>query len=202
MRMLRSVFGPSKDEIWSQVAHDIGGQYEAGGILGRDVLRYRSGEWEITLDTYTTGSEASHTYTRLRAPFLKKDGLSFIISREGVLSSIHKFFGGQDIHIHDPEFDETFRIRGNNTEKVRQLLNEPRLKQLIRAEECGFRIRKDAGGLFREQFPEGVAELYFECYGVVKDKERLKNLFDLFSLTLQRLVQIDSAYEADPHVTL
>ena len=202
MGILRSVFGPSKDEIWNQIAKDIGGRYEDGGLLGRDVLRYRSGEWEITLDTYTTGSEASTTYTRMRAPFMNKDGLSFQISREGFLSSIEKFFGGQDIQIHDPEFDDTFRIRGNNLEKIRQLLNEPRLKKLIHAEECGFWIRHDTGGLFRELFPEGVSELYFECVGVVKDENRLKNLFDLFSLVLERLVQIDSAYEDDPQVTL
>ena len=53
-----------------------------------------------------------------------------------------------------------------------------------------------------EQRIDGVDALYFQCYGVVKDPERLKNLFDLFSLTLTRLVQIDSAYEDDPGVSL
>ena len=63
------------------------------------------------------------------------------------------------------------------------------------------RIRDDQGW-FNESFPEGVDELYFECSGVVKDEARIKNLFELFSLTLERLVQLDSAYENDPKVRL
>jgi hypothetical protein len=202
MSVLRSVFGPSKDEIWNQIAKDIGGQHVQGGFLRGGVLRYRSGEWEIALDTYSTGTEATTTHTRMRAPFVNKDGLYFSISREGLFSSIGKFFGMQDIQIGDANFDDRFVIKGNNEEKIRRLLNEPRLKQLIHAQpEVSFQIRDD-DRWFDGQFPEGVDELYFECYGVVKDEKQLKNLFDLFSLTLQRLVQIDSAYEDDPGITL
>lgn len=48
----------------------------------------------------------------------------------------------------------------------------------------------------------GVDELYFECVGVIKDTALLEALFVLFSLTLERLVQMDSAYANDPMVTL
>ena len=52
------------------------------------------------------------------------------------------------------------------------------------------------------EFPDGVDELYFECAGVIKETEILKDLFELFCLILERLVQIDSAYEDDPNVKL
>ena len=82
MGFLRSIFGPSKDEIWSQIARHIGGQYEDGGFFGRDILRYQSGEWEISLDTYTVSTgKSSTTYTWMRAPFANTDGLYFKIYR-------------------------------------------------------------------------------------------------------------------------
>lgn len=31
MGILRSIFGPAKDEIWSQIARDIGGEFIEGG---------------------------------------------------------------------------------------------------------------------------------------------------------------------------
>ena len=53
MGALRSVFGPSKGEIWSKIATEIGGDYVDGGFWGKEVLSYKHGEWEILLDTYT-----------------------------------------------------------------------------------------------------------------------------------------------------
>ena len=88
MGLLRSAFGPSKSEVWLQIAKDIGGLYKDGGIFGRDVLRYQAGDWEITLDTYTVSNgKSSNTYTRMRAPFVNKDGLYFKIYREGFFAS-------------------------------------------------------------------------------------------------------------------
>jgi len=47
-----------------------------------------------------------------------------------------------------------------------------------------------------------VDELYFEVVGVIKDKERLKKLFDLFALVLDELCRFGSAYENEPKVIL
>ena len=55
-------------------------------------------------------------------------------------------------------------------------------------------------GLFSNKYPDGIDELYFSCVAVMKGKEDLKNLFELFSQILNRLVQIDSAYQNDPDV--
>jgi hypothetical protein len=207
MGLLRSMFGPSKDEIWSQIAADIGGEFIEGGFWGKDVLVYRHDEWQILLDTYTvttsTGkTTSSTTYTRMRAPYVNKDGLYFKIYPEGFFSSIGKFFGMQDLEIGNPYFDDAFIIKGNNLEAIRRLLADDKIKALIQQQpRIHFEIRDDEGW-FGSAFPEGVDELYFQCVGVIKETERLKSLFELFSLTLMRLVQIDSAYENDPNVTL
>ena len=203
MSKRRSIFGPSKDEIWKQIATDIEGEFIEGGFWGKDVIIYKHGEWQILLDTYvvSTGT-SSHTVTRMRAPFVNKDDLYFQISREGFFSSIGKFFGMQDIEIGDPFFDKQFVIKGNNPEKIKLLLADDRIKELCQLQPRIHLRIKDDEGWFGTDFPEGVDELYFECIGVIKETERLKALFGLFCLVLQRLVQIDSAYEDDPQVTL
>lgn len=203
MGILRAIFGPSKDEIWSQVAADIGGDYIDGGFWGKDSLVYTHGEWTLVLDTYTVRRNKSRdTYTRMRVPFVNKDGLYFKIYREGFFSSLGRFFGMQDIQIGDPAFDESFVIKGNSEDQISLFLNDDELKErFFNQPQCLLEIRDDEGW-FGPDFPDGVDELYFSCYGVIRELETLKNLFELFSLSLERLVQIDSAYESDPMVQL
>ena len=199
----KSIFGPSKDEIWSQIATDIGGEFIQGGFWGKDVLIYKHGEWQILLDTYvvSTGT-SSYTVTRMRAPFVNKDGLYFKISRQGFFSSIGKFFGMQDIEIGDPFFDEQFIIKGDNPEKIKLLLADKNIKELCQRQPRIHLSIKDDEGRFGTDFPEGVDELCFECTGVIKETALLKSLFALFCLILERLVRLDSAYADDPQVTL
>jgi hypothetical protein len=203
MGFLTGLFGPSKDEIWGQLAAQIGGEYEDGGWLGRDVLRVRVAGWEITIDTFTRSSgKSSQTYTRMRAPFLNKDGLRFTVYRSNLFSGIGKWFGLQDIEVGDPFFDKEFIIKSNAPDKVRRLLADDRLKQLIAAQPAIHFEVKDDEGWFGATFPDGVDELYFECRWVIKDEQRLRHLFELFALTLERLVQLDSAYPDDPNVQI
>ena len=53
IEILRSIFGPSKRRIWSQVAKDIGGEYDREGFWIKGALKYKHGDWEIELDTHT-----------------------------------------------------------------------------------------------------------------------------------------------------
>ena len=203
-RLLRALFGRSNiDEIWGQIARDLGGRFEEGDFFRSDVLRYRSGEWEITLDTYyRQQGKVRVLYTRMRAPFVNKDGFYFEIYREGIFSPVGRFLGMQDVEIGDTFFDEEFVIKGNDETKLRRLFADETLKDLIRAQpEIELQI-KDDEGWFGATFPEGVDELYFECRKALDDERLVRSLFDLFTATLERLVQIDSAYADDPEVTL
>ena len=55
---------------------------------------------------------------------------------------------------------------------------------------------------FGPHFPQGVDELQFIVVGTIKDVERLKLRFELFSETLDQLCRIGSAYEQAPDVTV
>ena len=203
MGILRPVFGPSKDEIWSQLSREIGAEYQEGGFFkeGKIVLSHR--EWEITLDTYTVHTgKVTIIYTRMRAPYVNRDGFRFNIYRKSAFSWLGKLFGVEDIEVGEAFFDEEFIIQGEPEILVRSMLNNSRIRQLIQDQkDIHFQV-KDDDGWFKSRFPEGVDELYFEVVGVIKDKQHLKNLFDLFTLVLDELCRLGSAYETDPNVKL
>lgn len=196
MGLLRQVFGPSKEEIWSQLSREIGADYQEGGFFkeGKVVLSHR--EWEIVLDTYTVHTgKSTIIYTRMRAPFVNRDGFRFNLYRKNAFSWIGKLLGVKDIEIGDSFFDEQFILQGEPETLIHRLLSNVEVRQLIQGQpDIHFQV-KDDEGWFKAKFPEGVDELYFEVVGILKDKERLKNLFDLFTLVLDELCRFGSAYE-------
>lgn len=203
MSILRQIFGPSQEEVWRQLCSEIGAEFIGGGFWRGNKVQARVKEWTVTLDTYTVSTSKSHvTYTRIRAPYVNKDGFRFTIYRRGFFSELGKRLGMQDIEIGDPEFDRDYVIKGNDEAKVLALFGDPRIRQLIQAQpSIHLQVKDDEGG-FGASFPEGVDELYFHVVGVIKDVERLKSLYELFAETLNRLCHIGSAYENDPHLVL
>lgn len=127
-------------------------------------------------------------------------GLKFI--EKVFFSNLGKILGMEDIEVGYPDFDNDFIIKGNDTTKVLTFFSNANIRQLIQLQpDISFEI-KDDEGWFGTQFPEGVDELYFQVNGIIKDVERLKNLFALFSETLNYLCHIGSAYENDPKLEL
>jgi len=203
MGFLEGIFGPSKEEIWRQIAEDVGGEYIDGGFWKNSMLRYKHNNWEMLLDTFTQNTGKTSTdYTRLRVPFINKDGLQFKIYEANFFSGIGKTFGMQDIEIFDPRFDPKFIIQGNDEQKVKKLLKDPQLKALFDLVPGSNVEVKKSNGIFSKKFPEDVEMLYFKQRGIIKDKDTLHLMFRLFSYLLERLVQIDSAYEDNPNMRL
>lgn len=209
MGFLHELFGPSREEVWRELCQQINAQYVDGGFWKGDKILAQAGQWTITLDTYTVSNQnsASHTtssttYTRMRAPYINRDGLRFKICRTGLLSGLGTWLGGQDIEIGEPMFDQAFVIKGNNEDKVRQLLANPRIRQLMHAQDRIEFAVKDDEGWFGQTFPQGVDELYFSAMGDIRDAEQLRSLYELFAETLNHLCHIGSAYEDDPQLEL
>jgi hypothetical protein len=204
MGFLAGAFGPSRQEVWRQLCSEIGADFVKGGFWRGDKVQARVKSWTLTLDTYTVSSGHSHTvYTRMRAPFVSRDGFRFRIYRKGIFSGLGKMLGVQDIEVgHSLRFDDDFIIQGNDESKVRALFANPEIRRLIQ-EQPQIRLEiKDDEGLFRPHFPEGVDEIVFQTLGVIKDVDRLKKMFDLFAEVLEELNRIGSATEADPGVSL
>jgi len=198
------IFGVGREEVWRQLSTEIGADFIDGGFWRGNKVQAHLKNWTLTLDLYVVSTGHSHVeYTRLRAPFVNRDGFRFRIYRKGLFSGLGKALGMQDIESgHSAAFDEAFILQGNDESKVRRLLANPEIRRLLEAQP---RVRfelKDDEGLFGPRFPEGVDELMFLALGFIKDVEQLKALFDLFHEVLEELHRIGSAGEEDPGVVL
>jgi len=106
----------------------------------------------------------------------------------------------QDIEVGYPEFDEEFIIQGSDESRVQQLFANRKIRELVASQkDIQFSV-KDNEGVFGPRFPDDVDELNFVVLGVMKDVEKLKELYELFAETLDELCRMGSAYSSDPGV--
>jgi len=198
----------SKEEAWRQFATETGGEFlkaDRGlrGLFGGkpDRVLLRLNQWTAVLDTYEAGDQyTSTTYTRMRAPYVHRDGFRFAVHRKTMLSGLGKLLGMQDIQVGYPDFDPDFIIKANDEFKARELFANARIRQLIQSQPSIHLELKHGEGWFRTSLPPGVDELYFEEASLITDVARLKSLCDLFGETLNQLYRIGSASEEDSGV--
>jgi len=203
MSILRELFGPYKNDVWKQLAAEINADFVDGGFWKGSKVQATVKEWTVTLDTYTVSTGKTHiVYTRMRAPYVNKDGFRFKIYRKGIFSGLGKQLGMQDVEVGYPEFDDQFIIQGNDEYKLQLLFRNVMIRQLIELQPSISLEVIDDDGWLSTKFPEDVDQLSFKVVGIIKDVERLKHLYELFAETLNHLCQIGSAYETDPNVTL
>jgi hypothetical protein len=196
-------FGVSRFRVWEALANEINARHVKGGWWTTDRVVADFTPWQVTLDTYTVQhGKSSTTYTRLRAPYMNRDGFRFRIYRPSIFTGLGKLFGMQDIEIGDPQFDHDFVLQSSNPPRLREFLDDPQLRALIVGQPRVMFQVKDDDGVFRKRFPQGVDELYFQSVGIIRDIDRLKGLFDLFAASLHRLCEIGSAYEQHPGISL
>lgn len=202
--MLSRLFGPSREVVWRELCQKIGADFVDGGFWKGDKVEVQHKEWTITLDIYIVSTgKTSQSYTRMRAPFVNQDGFRFQIYRKGLFSGLGKALGMQDLEVgHSLHFDEDFIIKGSDEAKVRGLFANDEIRRLLSAQP---RIKleiKDDEGWFGQRFPEGVDELCFTATGVIKDVDRLKEIYDLLAEVLDELHRLGSAAPEDPGVAL
>lgn len=192
-------FGPSKKEVWAQMAQEVNGEYIDEGFWrgGRLEVVYKN--WVLNLDNYTVHTgKSSVTFTRMRAPFINKDGLSFRIYYRGIFSDIGKLFGMQDIEIGIEEFDKIFIVQGNNEDRIVRLFSSFKIREMLSRQQALMLQVVNEKGRFKPKSPEGKSALSFEVVGVIKDVERLKNLVELFKCVLDELELLGTAASGTP----
>jgi hypothetical protein len=197
------LLGPSRKDVWQKLSDEISARYVSGGFWHGDKVVAEHGEWTLTLDTFAVSTgKVTIVYTRMRAPYVNPGGFRFNVYRKSVFSGIAKFFGMQDIEIGDAAFDHDFIIKATNESRVRELLANPTIRELIAQQKNIALSVKDDEGWFGAKFPDGVDELHFAVVGVIKDIDRLKLLFDLFAETLDQLHRIGAAETRPANVKL
>ncbi len=197
----REIFGPSKDEVWRQLAARIGASYTDGGFWRGGKVEAKVKGWTVTLDTFAVSTgKSTATFTRMRAPYVNPDGFRFKIYRKSAFSGIAKRLGMQDVEVGDPAFDDAFIVRGSDESRLRSLLADDTIRDLLLAQPVAYLEVRDSEGVFGPRFPEDVDELWFQAGGVICDAALLAGLFDLFAAVLNRLCHLGSAYDTDPAI--
>jgi hypothetical protein len=200
MALLDRFFGPTRDAVWEQLAEEIGGSFYDGGFwLGDSKVRAHVGDWVVTLDTY----KDSHgtIFTRLRAPFVNKDGFVFTVFLEDSFEDRHSA-DDQDLELGQADFDKRFVIKSNNIDEVKKLFSDEKIIALLQKQpEVYFSAAKESGW-YSKEFPAGIGELLFLARGEIKDLARLKELYTLFGETLDQLCRIGAAGSEDPGLVI
>lgn len=197
------LFGPSKKEVWRQLASEIQGDYIESGFLKVEKVQANIDNWIVLFDTYSVSEgETSTTYTRIRAPFKNLESFYFKVHRKGLFSGVGKLLGAKDISIGYSDFDYEFIVKGNNEKKVIQLFSNERIRELVELQKSINLEIKDNEGLFKNYLPSDVDELYFSVTGVIKDLQRLKELYELFAEVLRELCSMGIASNEQVEVNL
>lgn len=199
MRLSRT----SRIEVWRQLSEEINAHYIEGGFFKGPRIEYKHNIWTIHLDTYTVSTGKSHiTYTRMRVPFINPKKFLFKIYKKGVFSNIGKALGMQDVEIGYDYFDTDYIIKGNDERIIRRFFQNHGIRGLIEKQSRILLEIKENEGRFGPKFKENESELYFVSVGVIKDKERLKNLFDLFVKIINEFEIIGITIHQTPEVKL
>ena len=188
-------FGRHKRMIWQELAQRIDADFRRGTWPKPDRLEAWHGNWTLTLDSFHIDKQV---FTRMRAPYVNWDDFVFRIYREHLGTRIGKIFGMEDIVVGFPEFDRDFVIQGSDERKVKMMFANPKIRELLSYQPSGrLELKRDAP-LFSKRFPDGVNEVYFHCRGIIRDLDRLHDLYELFAETLDHLCAIGTAYEDNP----
>jgi len=197
------LFGTSRKEVWKQLSKEMNANYIEGSFFKGPRIEYKHNNWTIYLDTYTVSTgKSSITYTRMRAPFINQNKFLFKVYRKGVFSNIGKALGMQDIEIGYDYFDNGYIIKGNDEILLRRLFQNHNIRNLIEKQSRIVLEIKDNEGSFGPKFNDNESELYFVVIGVIKDKERLKNLFELFKKVINELEIIGITVNQTPEAKL
>jgi hypothetical protein len=217
--LLRQFFGSSRDQLWhglmQKLTAETAGHLQPG-LFGRgkgDRVQVTHGEWTITIDLTAESSDllarllaprgtiAIPVYTRIRAPYIS-DGFLFTIYHKEFFSEVGKWFGMQDIEVGDPTFDTAFVVKSNDTSKVRSLFSNTKIRNaLLRMPAVRLAVL-DNEDVLGVGLPEDTDELRIMAPGIPATVEPLKEIFDLFSETLDELCRMGAAYQKSPNVTL
>ncbi len=140
-------------------------------------------------------------FTRLRAPFVNKDGFVFSIFRENSFEDRHST-DTQDLEVGHPDFDHRFVIKSNQVEEVKKLFSDDKIRELLQKQPQVYFSAAKESGWYSKEFPDGIGELLFQTRGEIRELARLKELYALFGETLDQLCRIGAATHDDPGLVI
>lgn len=188
-------------ETWDEFCGRVDAALSEYVRAGRARVRYRG--WCVTLDTNVVpAGAAAAVVTRMRAPFVGRGRFYFKLQRRDLLDALARRLRIHSSETGQSDFDREFVIRSEDDELVRRLFDSGDIRRLIQSQPSLNLEARGGDGPFGASLPEGVDELVLRAPGFVTDSERLRRLFALFALLLDRLCETGAACDDEPGVTL
>src|SRR5689334_11067749 len=189
------------EESWEEFCGRV--DTAVAGYLGGMPARVRYKNWCVTLDTNVVpAGAAAAVVTRMRAPYSTRGAFRFKLQRRDLLDALARRLRIHSSETGQSDFDREFVIRSEDDELVRRLFDSSDIRRLIQSQPSINLEARGGDGPFGASLPEGVDELVLRAPGFVTDAERLRQLFALFALLLERLCETGAACDDEPGVTL
>lgn len=186
-----SLLSPRREDMYADLDQD----FIDGVFYHSDRLEVRVSKWRVTLDTDVISSgKVSFDITRMRARYKRLDNFKFMICRKNSFSKMLDSFAKKNMTLGFPEFEHDFIIKSNDYNKVKNLLGNPKIMEIMESQPfMSFEIIDDEGQLGKD-IAQSMSEISLKAAGVINDSRRLAKLFELFSEVLKQLCLLKSAY--------
>ncbi|MBN1623746.1 MAG: hypothetical protein JW903_05220 [Clostridia bacterium] len=193
------LFGPPLKDVYAGLAAETEALFIPGSFAKSPAVAKQYGNFRILLDTYTVNTgKSSVTYTRMRVPFKRENDIQFKLTRKNIFSGISSLFGMQVIGSYDYDFDDKYIIKGNDETVVKEIFqNEELRKSIAFQKNLVLKVHP-----YKEKKSRWSSEIYFQVTGVIKDVEKLKNLFHMFMTLIDELMKQNVALNEKSDIIL
>ncbi|MBF4693644.1 hypothetical protein [Fusibacter ferrireducens] len=184
----------NKKNTWEELSKKRNGVHEKATFTKQEKVTFQYKNNIILLEGYMTiVGNTPIVNTRIRTIFKNPHQLNFKIYHEGFFSSIGKMLGMQDILIGDDEFDQRFVVKSNDEKKIKQLLNDYKLKSLLLFGKP-ITIETKLKDKCLKSSDESI--LSYEATGIIKDLDTLENILNIFERFIECMIEIGFSDES------
>jgi hypothetical protein len=188
----RIIYGTNEVEVWQQVDKEF---TEHPDLLQYQVIinqQRRQVNLNIDIDL-GGGFESGYETTTFTTRLFCEDDFRFGIYQQGFLDAAGKLFGMQDVAVGYPEFDSHAIVQANDERKVKSLLSNDFIREVILSFETDFSFA------IRQHHVEHGAEkacfLELIIEQGITNTERLRKIYNAFIQTLD-FIEPQTNYES------
>jgi hypothetical protein len=183
---------PNPSLIWEQFAAEQNGIYIIGhyDIPNSVEILYRG--HTIIFDRFiyrvAGGNVGDESHTGIRMELKSPNDFRFKVVNQGIINTIGKFLGFQDIKIDNKQFDKRFMIQGNDENRIKNLFSDQDLRNyILKQEEVQLQMMYKEG-VFYEPIQEGNAMIHYLSETRPEKVDELSDLLKMYQLLLDNIL--------------
>ncbi|MDB5193296.1 MAG: hypothetical protein JWQ96_2859 [Segetibacter sp.] len=128
--MTRKTIAGENEQIWQQINQDL----HIPGTIGDYHVLIQKDNHNIKFDTTSSpggGDEGGYSITSFSSPLTSPTNFRFDIHPEDFINRLGKLFGGQDVVIGYPEFDNNLIVKTTDAQQVKTIFANPQVREVF-----------------------------------------------------------------------